>query len=73
MSALTERQRDVLGHIALYTKAKGYPPTRRELCELLEIAPQAIADHLHALERKGAVRIDQKVARGIVVLDGGMR
>lgn len=74
MSGLTERQRDVLGHVMLFTKAKGYPPTLRELRELLGVAStQGVSDHLRALERKGAIRVDPKVARGIVVLDPGER
>lgn len=51
--AVTARQLEVLRFIAQHMRDHQRPPTRRELSEMLGVtAGQAIADHLHALERK---------------------
>ena len=56
MSALTQKQLDVLEFIAWFTKEKGYPPSIREIGTHFQIAPPSVLDHLRALEKKGFIR-----------------
>ena len=67
--ALTNRQREVLQAIVDYRAARGYSPTLRELGAILGIgSTNGVNDNLKAIERKGYIRRDPIVARGIVVL-----
>ena len=60
-SVVTARQLEVLRTIAAETKARGYAPTLRELGDALGItSANGVADHLHALKRKGLVTHDSK-------------
>ncbi|MDM4298826.1 DNA-binding protein [Klebsiella oxytoca] len=52
-----------------FTKKNGYPPTNRELANLIGVrSANAIAEHIRALERKGFVSVARGVARGITVV-----
>jgi repressor LexA len=62
---LTARQQQVLDFIAQSVKQRGYPPTVREISELLGSAVNAASGHLDALERKGHIARDHGVSRGI--------
>ena len=54
LAPLSARQRDVLDFIVTSHRARGYPPTLREIGAALEVrSTNGISDHLHALERKG--------------------
>jgi SOS-response transcriptional repressor LexA len=65
---LTEKQRAVLGFISQSVRERGYPPTVREIGAALGIkSTNGVNDHLTALERKGAIRRDPLVSRGITV------
>jgi repressor LexA len=66
---LTERQRQTLDYIAETVAARGYPPSVREVCEALGLASSStVHSHLHALQRKGYLRIDPTKPRAIEVL-----
>lgn len=68
-AGLTDRQAQVLRFIGVYRDAHGYPPTIREIAKQLGIrSTNGANDHLKALERKGYIRRDSTVSRGIVVL-----
>ncbi|MFL3528880.1 hypothetical protein ACJ0PN_12365 [Citrobacter amalonaticus] len=55
MVNLTTRQQHVLNILISFQREHGYPPTNTELSGLLGCSsPNAAADHLRALERKGA-------------------
>ena len=56
MSALTQKQIEVLKFIISFTKEKGYPPSIREIGTAFQIAPPSVLDHLRALEKKGFIR-----------------
>lgn len=67
--ALSPRQRDVLVFIGAYVARHGYPPSVREIADGIGVAsPNAVNDHLDALESKGWVRRTRGVARGLVVI-----
>ncbi|HAT2727215.1 TPA: LexA family transcriptional regulator [Citrobacter freundii] len=67
---LTARQQHVLDTLISFQRKHGYPPTNTELSGLLGCSsPNAAADHLRALERKGAITLTRGVSRGIAIND----
>ena len=65
---LTARQHEVLRMIIDWIEAHGYPPTRRDIGDHFEFrSPNASEEHLKALERKGAIKINRNTSRGIIV------
>lgn len=68
----TDRQRVVLGFIDSGRRRNGYPPTIRELAELLEVKSlHAVACHLAALKRKGFVEWTATKGRTLSVTTAG--
>ena len=66
---LTVRQAEVLRFVSGYRDVRGYAPTLREIGRQFGIgSTNGVGDHLRALERKGYIRRDPTVSRGIVVL-----
>lgn len=69
MMTLTARQQHVLDLLEAYQRDHGFPPTNSELAGLLGCSsPNAAADHLRALEKKGAISIARGVSRGISII-----
>ncbi|EOV8964967.1 LexA family transcriptional regulator [Cronobacter turicensis] len=67
-SALTVRQQEVLDLLADFQRRNGYPPTQKEVAQLMGAAsPNAAADMLRKLEKKEAISISPGVARGITI------
>lgn len=56
MKELTKRQAEILGFIQYFSREHGVPPTVREIGGRFRMTPRAAFDHLHALERKGALQ-----------------
>jgi repressor LexA len=66
---LTERQNEILKFIILNKEKFGYPPSIPEIQENFSFkSPNAVQDHLGALERKGYISRRAHKARGIEVL-----
>ncbi|HBX3772173.1 TPA: DNA-binding protein [Klebsiella pneumoniae subsp. pneumoniae] len=66
---LPPRQQEVFDLLLAFTNKNGYPPTNRELANLIGVrSANAIAEHIRALERKGFVSVARGVARGITVV-----
>jgi repressor LexA len=66
---LTDVQSKVLTFIDEFRAANQYPPTRREIARHFGWSSDNAAEmHLQALERKGRIRINRGVARGLVVV-----
>jgi len=66
---LTERQSEILRFIILNKEKFGYPPSIPEIQERFSFkSPNAVQDHLEALERKGYISRREHKARGIEVL-----
>lgn len=65
MKPLTERQRLVLAFIEEFCRRQGYPPTVREVAAHFGVQPRAAADHLAALKRKGYLRREPGLSRGL--------
>lgn len=69
MIAITPRQEEVLGWIVDYITDRGYSPSIREIGEGLDIGSlRGVTVHLDALERKGYIRRDPSVPRGLAAL-----
>lgn len=63
---LTARQQQVLDFVQATSTARGRPPTVREIAAHFGFAsPKAASDHLAALERKGWIKKERFVARGL--------
>lgn len=69
LQILPPRQQEVFDLLLTYTKKHGYPPTNREMADLIGLrSANAIAEHVRALERKGLVSVARGIARGITVV-----
>lgn len=71
MKPLTARQQEVLDFIRKHIADHGMPPTHREISEAFGFsrAGAATADHLRALARKGAIKVEFGKNRAIQVID----
>jgi repressor LexA len=70
MKPLTTRQTEVLACIRDYLHRHDLPPTITEIAQALNIrSPNAVRDHLHALERKGVIKLVPSTSRGIRLTD----
>lgn len=75
--AVTPRQARVVDFIRAFLAEKGFPPTQAEIAAGLGFRSQnAAAEHLHLLARKGVLRVEPGLARGLKLLppaqaDGG--
>ncbi len=68
MKGLTERQVEVLVHIARSMRQTGYPPTIREIGNALDIrSTNGVNDHLKALERKRFIERDESKSRALTL------
>ena len=65
---LTARQREIFSFIQVFIRERGYPPSIREIGEHFQIYPRAVFDHLKALERKGYLKREGSMSRGIELL-----
>ncbi|MBN2655060.1 MAG: repressor LexA [Nitrospirae bacterium] len=68
MKDLTHRQQKVLAFLKKYAAQYGYPPTVREIGSEFSILWPAARGHLQALAKKGAIRLNPAVSRGIELL-----
>lgn len=67
---LTAKQEQILNCIKQSLKAKGYPPSVRELCLAVGLSSTStVHSHLNTLEKKGYIRRDPSKPRTIEVLD----
>jgi repressor LexA len=65
---LTFRQREIFDFVRSFIKERGYPPSVREIGKHFNIYPRAVFDHLKALERKGYLKRQSSMSRGLEVL-----
>jgi len=65
---LTEKQARVLACITQWIRDQGYPPTFQELAQELHLTEKNARDYVLILERKGYLRRQANVARGITLL-----
>jgi SOS-response transcriptional repressor LexA len=66
---LTAKQSAMFGYIRLQIARHGRSPTIREIGAHFGIrSPNGVVSHLKALERKGLIRIEPGIARGITIV-----
>ena len=65
---LTSRQKEIFDFVRAFIKERGFPPSVREIGEHFHIYPRAVFDHLKALEKKGYLRRQGSMSRGLEVL-----
>ena len=69
MTPLTKRQQEVLDFVKDAQHREGTSPTLREICEYFGFrSPKAAADHLSALQRKGALSRQARRARSLRIV-----
>ncbi len=69
MKTLTKRQEEILDYIKQYMVSHGYPPTIREICKAKGVnSPATIHAHLHNLQKKGAIKMEESKNRAIELL-----
>lgn len=70
MERLKERERKILDYMMSEIKAKGYPPTVREICTALHIKSTSTAHKdIAALEQAGYIVKDPSKPRALMVVD----
>lgn len=70
ISPPTKRQRQVLDLIRRHVAERGYPPTIAEIAAHFGMrSPNAAAQHLRLLQRKGALEISPGISRGIRLVE----
>ncbi|WP_100331010.1 transcriptional repressor LexA [Bacillus xiapuensis] len=70
MTKISKRQQDILDFIKCEVKAKGYPPSVREIGEAVGLASSStVHGHLARLESKGLIRRDPTKPRAIEILE----
>src|SRR6185369_10682455 len=68
MNDLTQRQKQVLDIVSDFSARCGYPPSLREIAQLLGVSgTRGISKHLDALERKGYLQRKGHSSRGITL------
>ena len=66
---LTKREKEVFEFIKDFINSHKLPPTNREIAEHFGIAPKNAFKYLSILERKGYIKKNKKISRGITVID----
>ena len=70
MKKVSKRQEDILAFIKEEVRAKGYPPSVREIGEAVGLASSStVHGHLARLESKGFIRRDPTKPRAIEILE----
>lgn len=65
---LTASQQRVFDELSAYQREHGFSPTAAELAKRLGFrSPNAAADHLRALHKKGVISISPGISRGIAI------
>lgn len=67
MKLLTDKQKRILEFLTDYTRRRGYPPTVREIGEHFGFLWAAASTHLRALHKKGFIRLNPSISRGIEI------
>jgi len=64
----TEPQRRTLKEIRLFTNRRGFPPTMKELADILGISNASAHGQVNQLVRKGYLKREPRKARGIAII-----
>lgn len=67
-NTLTLKQTEVVIAVRNFAHMHGYPPTIRELAQMLDRARGTVVQHIAALERKNVLRHAPRKARSLEIL-----
>ncbi|MEK4052642.1 winged helix-turn-helix transcriptional regulator [Paenibacillus sp. FSL F4-0087] len=71
MDKLSPREEEAMHALREYFRDNGYPPTARELGEMIGISSSSTAHgYLERLEKKGYIKRTESIPRGIKILEG---
>ncbi|MBU4339183.1 transcriptional repressor LexA [Patescibacteria group bacterium] len=71
---ITQKQKKVLEFIYETIKSSGYPPTLAEIKEMLGVSSnQSVLNFLVSLEKKGYLKKEENIARGLKILPLGFK
>ena len=73
MAPYTKKQRAMLEFLSKSIRQNGIPPTLEEIGNHFHISRVTAFQHIHALERRGAVRHRPREARSLEILDPAYR
>lgn len=66
MKELTDKQKLILDFVKQSIRDRGFPPSVRDICHHFDIqSPQGAQRHLNALEKKGYLKRDPRLARSL--------
>jgi repressor LexA len=65
---LTSRQKEIFDFVRAFIRERSFPPSVREIAKQFNIYPRAVFDHLKALERKGYLKRQASMSRGLEIL-----
>jgi repressor LexA len=69
MKTLSPKQKQILAFLRRFREEKDYPPTIRDIVKACSISSTSVVDYnLKILEKKGHIRRDREVSRGIELL-----
>ncbi len=69
---ITQKQKKVLEFIYETIKSFGYPPTLAEIKEMLNVSSnQSVLNFLNSLEKRGCIKKEENIARGLKILPLG--
>lgn len=72
--SITPKQKQALKAIYVSIRESGFPPTLADLREKLCVSSnQSVLNFLEVLERKGYIRREKDLARGMRILDAGLK
>jgi len=66
---ITDPQRRTLKEIRRFLRKCGFPPTMKELADILGISHSSAHDQVSQLVRKGYLKREPKKARGLAITD----
>ena len=68
LPSLTSKQQRIFDFILKTIQDRGFPPTIRDICKQFEIkSPNGVMCHLRALQKKGKIKRDENISRGITI------
>ena len=67
MKEATERQREILNFIAIYSVENNFPPTIREIASHFSLSIKGAYDHISALKKKGYLKYKSRQSRTMEV------
>lgn len=68
MKQMTKRQKEILDFLTSFIEKNSYPPTVRETAKAFSISIKGAYDHMKALEKKGAIKLQENRSRAIEIV-----